>query len=151
MQVSAGTLLYRIRDGQREVLLVHPSGNYNRRAPWGIPKGLPDPGEDCEAAARRETWEEAGVRAGELTPLDSIDYRTGRKRVVAFAGPAPGEAAPHCASWEVDRAEFVPWADAGIRHTFRCPWPRASCHALITSRPAYSPWLPALGWRLMPA
>jgi hypothetical protein len=25
-----------------------------------------------------------------------------------FAGPAPDTAAPRCASWEVDRAQFVP-------------------------------------------
>ena len=42
-------------DGAIEVLLVHPAGNYNRRAPWGIPKGAPDPDEELEATARRET------------------------------------------------------------------------------------------------
>jgi predicted NUDIX family NTP pyrophosphohydrolase len=112
MKQSAGTLLYRLRDGGVEVLLVHPSGGYNRHAPWGIPKGLPDAGEDLETAARRETWEEAGVRAGELTSLGWIDYRRSRKRVFAFAGPAPDDAAPHCASWEVDRAEFLGWDQA---------------------------------------
>lgn len=107
MRKSAGTLLYRNQQGQLEVLLVHPSGNYNRRAPWGIPKGIPDEGEDLEAAARRETLEETGVAAGDLTSLDSIKYRKSSKRIYCFAGPAPSEAAPHCASWEVDRAEFV--------------------------------------------
>ena len=42
-KLSSGTLLYRLVDGSIEVLLVHPAGNYNRRAPWGIPKGAPDP------------------------------------------------------------------------------------------------------------
>src|SRR2546430_1818486 len=50
-KLSAGTLLYRIVDGTIEVLLVHPAGNYNRRAPWGIPKGAPDPEEELEATA----------------------------------------------------------------------------------------------------
>jgi predicted NUDIX family NTP pyrophosphohydrolase len=112
MRQSAGTLLYRVREGETEVLLIHASGNYNRHAPWGIPKGLPDAGEDLEATARRETWEETGVKAGELKSLDWIEYRTGRKRVYAFAGPAPSDAAPLCASWEVDRAEFVAWDQA---------------------------------------
>ncbi len=112
MKHSAGTLLYRFREGQLEVLLIHASGNYNRHAPWGIPKGTPDAGEDLEATARRETWEETGVTAGELKSLAWIDYRTGRKRVYAFAGLAPLDAAPHCASWEVDRAEFVAWDQA---------------------------------------
>ena len=94
------------------MLLVHPSGNYNRRAPWSIPKGELDKSEDPLAAARRETREEAGVEAGELFPLGHIDYTKSRKRVYCFAGRAPDDANPHCASWEVDRAEFVPIARA---------------------------------------
>src|SRR5262245_39759061 len=35
MKQSSGTLLYRRAERGLEVLLVHPSGNYNRRAPWG--------------------------------------------------------------------------------------------------------------------
>ena len=34
------------------MLLVHPAGNYNRRAPWGIPKGAPDPDEPLEETAQ---------------------------------------------------------------------------------------------------
>src|SRR5262249_19340855 len=63
---SAGTLLYRQGPKGLEVLLVHPSGNYNRKAPWGIPKGELDGGEDLETAARRETLEETGVEASTL-------------------------------------------------------------------------------------
>jgi predicted NUDIX family NTP pyrophosphohydrolase len=100
-------LLYRTHGSTIEVLLVHPSGNYNRRAPWSIPKGLVDAGEDEEACARRETEEETGVRAGELRSIGHIDYTRSRKRVVAFTGPAPDDAVPRCASWEVDRAEFL--------------------------------------------
>jgi predicted NUDIX family NTP pyrophosphohydrolase len=106
--VSAGTLLYRLGANGLEVLLVHPSGPYNRRAPWSIPKGLPDAGEELEQAARRETLEETGVAAGELSPLGSIDYVKSRKTIVAFGGLATDMDAPRCASWEVDRAEFVP-------------------------------------------
>jgi predicted NUDIX family NTP pyrophosphohydrolase len=106
--ISAGALLYRQGRQGLEVLLVHPSGPYNRRAPWSIPKGLPNSGEDLEHAARRETLEEAGVVAGELSPIGSIDYVKSRKTIVAFGGPASDASAPRCASWEVDRAEFVP-------------------------------------------
>ena len=42
MKQSAGTLLYRCSAAGLEVLLVHPSGNYNRHKPWSIPKGIPD-------------------------------------------------------------------------------------------------------------
>ena len=108
---SAGTLLFRFTGDadQLEVLIVHPSGNYNRRAPWSIPKGLPDAGESIEQAARRETLEETGIVApDELIDLGFVDYTKSRKRVFAFAGAAPVDAEPRCASWEVDRAEFVP-------------------------------------------
>jgi predicted NUDIX family NTP pyrophosphohydrolase len=109
---SCGVLLYRHSDSGLEVLLVHPSGNYNRNAAWSIPKGVPDEGEDLEAAARREALEETGVVAGELTPLGYIDYTRSRKRIYCFAGLAPSGAQPRCASWEVDKAEFLPLAEA---------------------------------------
>jgi predicted NUDIX family NTP pyrophosphohydrolase len=113
MKTSAGTLLYR-HDGQDlQVLLVHPSGPYNRQAPWSIPKGEPNTGEtDLEAVARRETLEETGVAAGSLVELGTIDYRRTRKRVFCFAGAAPENAAPHPASWEVDQARFVSISEA---------------------------------------
>jgi predicted NUDIX family NTP pyrophosphohydrolase len=113
MKQSAGTLLYRDGPQGLEVLLVHPSGAYNRHAPWSIPKGEPTTkGADLEETARRETLEEADVRAGELVSLGFIDYRKSRKRVHCFAGPAPAGAAPRTASWEVDQARFVPLAEA---------------------------------------
>ena len=114
MKQSAGTLLYRLTPDGPEVLLVHPSGNYNRRAPWSIPKGELDESEDAEQAARRETFEETGVTAGNLIPLGHCDYTKSRKRVQAFAGPAPQDAQPRCASWEVDRAEFMPIEQARL-------------------------------------
>jgi predicted NUDIX family NTP pyrophosphohydrolase len=112
MKQSAGTLLYRNGADGLEVLLVHPSGAYNRKKPWSIPKGEPDPNEPLEQAARRETLEEAGVTAGELIPLGDITYTKSRKVIHAFAGPAPADAQPRCASWEVDQARFLPLAKA---------------------------------------
>ena len=112
MKQSAGTLLYRHGADGVEVLIVHASGPYNRKAPWSIPKGLPDADEELEAAARRETVEETGVRAGELMPLGSILYTKSRKEIHAFAGAAPDGAEPRCASWEVDQARFVPLDEA---------------------------------------
>ena len=107
-KLSSGTLLYRYVEGAIEVLLVHPAGNYNRRAPWGIPKGAPDPDEHLESTARRETLEETGLDVGgPLIDLGFVDYTRSKKRVHAYAGPAPAGAAPRCASWEVDKAEFI--------------------------------------------
>lgn len=107
-KLSSGTLLYRYVNGAIEVLLVHPAGNYNRRAPWGIPKGAPDPDETLEMTARRETREETGLDVTTpLVDLGHVDYTRSKKRVHAFAGPAPEDAAPTCASWEVDKVEFI--------------------------------------------
>ena len=108
MKQSSGTLLYRRGPTDLEVLLVHPSGAYNRRSPWGIPKGMIDGEETPEQAARRETMEETSVIAGELTDLGHIDYTRSRKRVHCFTGPAPEDAEATCASWEVDQVVWVP-------------------------------------------
>jgi predicted NUDIX family NTP pyrophosphohydrolase len=124
MRQSAGTLLYRQGPEGLEVLLVHPSGAYNRHKPWSIPKGEPgeDEGEaDLETTARRETMEETGVEAGTLVSLGHIDYRKSRKRVHCFAGPAPDDATPRPASWEVDQACFLTLAKAReILHPDQC-------------------------------
>jgi len=109
-KIASGTVLYRFvgEPQAMEVLLVHPSGNYNRRAPWGIPKGAPNPDEALEATARRETWEETGIEVtGTLVDLGHVDYTRSKKRVHGYAAPAPDGALPKCASWEVDKVEFI--------------------------------------------
>ena len=51
MTESAGTLLYRRNGDHLEVLIVHPSGHGTTEgAPWSIPKGKTEPGEDFETA-----------------------------------------------------------------------------------------------------
>lgn len=113
MKESAGILLYRKSSDTVEVLLVHPSGNYNRRAPWGIPKGLPDPGEDLEAAARRETLEETGIDIkDELVSLGFIEYTKSRKRIHCFAVEASKDCMPKNLSWEIDKAEYFALEEA---------------------------------------
>jgi predicted NUDIX family NTP pyrophosphohydrolase len=113
MKLAAGTLLYRQGANGLEVLLVHPSGNYNRHKPWSIPKGEAEPEENhLELTARRETEEEAGVKAADLVALGFADYRKSKKRVYCFAGAAPTGAAPHPASWEIDQVRFFVIKDA---------------------------------------
>ena len=113
MRESSGTLLYRQGKDGLEVLLVHPSGGYNRHAPWSIPKGEANEGEtDLENTARRETEEETGVTSGPLESLGFIDYKKSRKRVHCFTGPAPADADPRPTSWEVDKACFVTLEEA---------------------------------------
>ena len=89
--VSAGLLMYRVRDGHLEVLLVHPGGPYwakKDRGAWSIPKGQVEEGEDLLAAAQREFTEETGiVPHGPFAPLGEVKYK-GAKVVHgwAFAG-----------------------------------------------------------------
>jgi predicted NUDIX family NTP pyrophosphohydrolase len=86
--ISAGILLYRQGKSGIEVLLVHPGGPFWAKkddAAWSIPKGVADPAEDHEAAARREFAEEVGLPPpGALRPLGSFRQSAG-KTVVAYA------------------------------------------------------------------
>jgi len=80
---SAGILLYRVREGSVEVLLVHPGGPFWARkdlGAWSIPKGEYEQGEDPLAVALREFEEETGQeppRAG-LLELGAIRQRGGK-------------------------------------------------------------------------
>jgi predicted NUDIX family NTP pyrophosphohydrolase len=90
-KVSAGLLMYRMRDGQYEVLLVHLGGPFWAKkdaGAWFIPKGEVNPGEDELAAAQREFEEETGLRPGpEFLPLGSVKHKSGKKVTAwAFAG-----------------------------------------------------------------
>lgn len=70
------------------MLLAHFGGPYWARrdaGAWSIPKGLIEPGETAEAAARREFREELGREAeGDLVTLPPLRQRGG-KWVEAFA------------------------------------------------------------------
>ena len=90
---SAGLVLYRIRDGKTEVLLVHPGGPFWKRrdeGAWSIPKGEIGPGESGLDVARREFQEELGVPPpeGEVLPLGSVRQAGGK---VVHAWAAPGD------------------------------------------------------------
>ncbi len=85
--ISAGIVLYRRAAAGIEVFLVHPGGPFwakKDEAGWSIPKGEADPGEDLEAAARREFAEEVGALPdGPLVPLGQ--FKQSAKSVAAFA------------------------------------------------------------------
>ena len=89
-EISAGVLLYKFRDGQYYVYLIHAGGPYNQGNPhaWGIPKGHFDETLDntLQQAAEREFVEEVGIQVpGDLTfDLGQIKTASG-KTVQAFA------------------------------------------------------------------
>jgi len=93
---SAGLLLHRIRDGRREVFLVHPGGPFWRnkdQGAWSIPKGEFDRGEEALDAAKREYREETGFEppAGPYVPLGAITQPSGK---IVEAWSVPGECDP---------------------------------------------------------
>jgi predicted NUDIX family NTP pyrophosphohydrolase len=81
-KTSAGILLHRLRDGQREVLLVHPGGPFWKNkddGAWTIPKGEVAEGEDLLAAAQREFEEELGTKpVGEFRELAAVKQKAGK-------------------------------------------------------------------------
>lgn len=79
---SAGLVLYRTRQGELEVLLVHPGGPFWKNkdlGAWSIPKGQIGAGEEPLVAAQREFLEELGFKPnGEFTPLSAIKQKSGK-------------------------------------------------------------------------
>ena len=87
-RLSAGILLYRIGDGEPQVMLVHPGGPFWKNkdlGAWSIPKGEYQIGEDPLEHAKREFKEETGQSIkGKFTRLMPIK-QAGGKIVTAFA------------------------------------------------------------------
>lgn len=122
---SAGLLMYRVRKGILEVLLVHLGGPFWAKkdtGAWFVPKGEVEPGEDELDAAQREFKEETGFDPGdELEPLGSVKHKSG-KTVTAWAfegdcDPAALKSNTFTIEWpprsgkqrefpEIDRADF---------------------------------------------
>jgi predicted NUDIX family NTP pyrophosphohydrolase len=109
---SAGILLYRLRGGEPEVLIVHPGGPFWARkdaGAWSIPKGEYDDAEDAQACALREFEEETGTALSpeELVELGQVRLKSG-KQVTAWA-----------VEGDLD-------ADAIVSNTFEMEWPPRS-------------------------
>lgn len=88
-KLSAGLLLYRLRDGVVEVLIAHPGGPFWARkddGAWSIPKGEYSDGDDPWAAAQREFGEEVGLPLPVGPRRDLLPVKqSGGKVVTAFA------------------------------------------------------------------
>lgn len=86
--LSAGILLFRMRDGQTEVLLIKPGGPFWRKkdvGAWMIPKGKVEDGEQVAEAALREFEEETGTRLTSVPFALAKVRQAGGKWVEAFA------------------------------------------------------------------
>ncbi|MGD0443498.1 MAG: NUDIX domain-containing protein [Edaphobacter sp.] len=85
---SAGLIMYRLREGELQVFLVHPGGPFwahKDMGAWTIPKGEYPDTEDPLNAARREFREETGFNAeGLFQELGEI-RQAGGKIVTAWA------------------------------------------------------------------
>ena len=85
---SAGVLLYRRRDENWQVFLVHPGGPYWKAkdlGAWSIPQGEFESAEDPLESAKREFAEETGLLiSGTSVPLLPVK-QPGGKVVHAFA------------------------------------------------------------------
>jgi len=124
-KISAGLLMYRVRENELEFLLAHPGGPFwkDRDAgAWTIPKGEIQEGENPLAAAKREFEEEVGVKPQgdfiELTPITQKggkvvhawaiegDCDTATIRSNTFQMEWPPRSGKFQACPEVDRAAF---------------------------------------------
>ena len=85
---SAGVLLYRFKNNQLQVFLIHPGGPFFSKkdnGSWSIPKGEFNNDEDALDAAKREFLEETGQPIdGNFIELEPVIQKAGKK-VYAWA------------------------------------------------------------------
>lgn len=118
--------MYRVRDNQLEVLLVHLGGPFwasKDNGAWFIVKGEVDPNEAEFDAALREFQEETGIKAnGDFITLGTVKHKGGKiVHAWAFEGdcdPASIRSNTFTIEWpprsgrqqtfpEIDRAQFM--------------------------------------------
>lgn len=96
-KLSAGILVYRIREHTVEVLLAHPGGPFWARkdaGTWSVFKGEPEEGEELLDTARREFREETGQALPDvsLLQLEPVTQKGG-KTLYIWAAMADYDAA----------------------------------------------------------
>lgn len=79
-EATAGGVIYRVKDGELQILLVED--HFNR---WTIPKGHIEAGETARETAIREIGEEAGVHELEsICWLGKIHFRYRRENILVL-------------------------------------------------------------------
>ena len=80
--ISAGLLMYTVKNDGLKIFLVHPGGPFFKnkdKGYWGIPKGLPDENEELLNAAKREFEEETGMKPkGDFISLGTVKQKNGK-------------------------------------------------------------------------
>jgi 8-oxo-dGTP pyrophosphatase MutT (NUDIX family) len=116
-EISAGCVVYRTTDGVTDVALIQPRD----RDAWALPKGLIEPGETAERAAKREAREETGLSGTIQTRIDTIKYSYTAKweeppirvfKIVTFFLLQYTDGDPRNHDREVERVEWFPIDDA---------------------------------------
>jgi 8-oxo-dGTP diphosphatase len=117
VRAAGGVVCRPCAGGDVEVLLVHRP----RYDDWSLPKGKADPGESDEDCARREVFEETGVRVALEEPLATVRYddRKGRPKVVHYWRMRPVGYERFLANDEVDEVVWCSRADALGRLTYQ--------------------------------
>ena len=106
-KISAGLLMYRMRQGQLEVFLAHPGGplfKNKEEGHWSIPKGEIEPDEALLAAAIREFEEETGLEPrGDFIELGAIKQKGGKiVHAWAFTGEWDEARPPQSNTFELE-------------------------------------------------
>lgn len=131
MKKSAGILVYRKKGKEIEYLLVHPGGPLYKNKEvncWSIPKGEYDDNEDAFEAAKREFFEETGIRIdGDFISLKTVkqnggkvvsawaveaDIDTSKIRSNTFELEWPPKSGKYQKHPEIDRAEWFNYEEA---------------------------------------
>jgi predicted NUDIX family NTP pyrophosphohydrolase len=133
-KLSAGLLLYRVIDGEVEVLIGHPGGPFWARkddGAWSIPKGEYTEGEDPWTVAQREFTEELGKKApvGARIDFDPVRQPSG-KVITAFA-----------VRGDLD-------LDGTFSNTFEIEWPKGSGRLREFPEIDRAAWFPVAAARL---
>jgi predicted NUDIX family NTP pyrophosphohydrolase len=85
---SAGILLFRVKNKELQIFLVHPGGPFWQKkdiGAWSIPKGEFSQDEDALTAAKREFDEETGSTiSGDFIELTPVKQKAG-KYIYAWA------------------------------------------------------------------
>jgi 8-oxo-dGTP diphosphatase len=108
--IAAGSVIWRKRDNQIQIALVHRP----RYDDWSLPKGKQDPGESLIACAYRETLEETNLKVSFGPYIGDIEYfvAEGLKKVYYWSARLADDSPEFHPNEEVDLLEWHSLEDA---------------------------------------